>query len=83
MTFLLLLTKKSAHKSKDFLTLCTYPGLRKKDIPRTFSEPCYCHVGGGLAGQPLQKAGLVNAQAAADGATGDRLKSNEDLQANL
>ena len=33
----------------------------------TFSEPCYCHEGEGLAGQTLQKAGQVNAHAAAVG----------------
>ena len=36
----------------------------------TFSEPCYCHVGEGLAGQPLQKAGQFNAHSAAVGPKG-------------
>ena len=67
-------TKKSPLKSKISLLCvhCTYPSLGKKDILSTLSEPCYCHVGEGLAGQPLDKAGQVNAQAAADGSTGDR-----------
>ena len=36
----------------------------------TFSLPCYCHVGKGLAGQPLQKAGHFNAHSAAVGPQG-------------
>ena len=65
-------TTKSPLKSKDFLTLCTYPSLGKKDILSTLSKPCNYHVGEGLAGQPLDKAGQVNAQAAADGSTRER-----------
>ena len=60
-------TKKSALKSKEFFTLCAYPSLGKKEILSTLSEPCYCHVGEGLAGQPLQKAAQVHAQMAEDG----------------
>ena len=67
---LLVHTKKSAFKSKDFFTLCAYPSLGKKDILSTLSELFYCHVGEGLAGQPLQKAGQVNAHAAAVGPQG-------------
>ena len=61
--------KKSALKSKDFFTLCAYPSLVKKDILWTLSVPCYCHVGEELPGQPLQKAGHFNVQAASDGTT--------------
>ena len=61
---LLVHTKKSALKSKDFFTLSAYPSLGKKDILSTLSEPCYCHVNEGLPGQPHQKAVQVNAQAA-------------------
>ena len=64
---LLVHTKKSALKSKDFFTFWIHPGSVEKDILMTFSEPCYCHVGEGLAGQTLQKAGQVNAHAAAVG----------------
>ena len=67
---LLVHTKKSALKSKGFFTFCVHPCSEKKDILLTFSEPCYCHVGEGLAGQPLQKAGQVNAHTAAVGPQG-------------
>ena len=67
---LLVHTKKSALKSKDFFTFCVHPCSEKKDILLTFFEPCYCHVGEGLAGQPLQKAGQVNAHTAAVGPQG-------------
>ena len=67
---LLVQTKKSAFKSKDFFTLCAYPSLGKKDILSTLSELFYCHVGEGFAVQPLQKAGQVNAHAAAVGPQG-------------
>ena len=63
---MLLVHKKSALKLKDFFTLCAYPCYEKNNTLLTLSEPCYCHVGEGLAGQPLKKAGQVNAQAAAD-----------------
>ena len=39
---LLVHTKKSAFKSKDFFTFCAYPCLGKKDISSTLSELCYC-----------------------------------------
>ena len=74
---LLVQTKKSALKSKDFFTLCAYPSLGKKDILSTLFVPCYCHVGEELAGQPLQKAGHFNVQAASDGTTWERWKSND------
>ena len=60
-------TKIIPVKSKDSFTLCAYPSLGKKDILSTLSEPCYCHVGEGLPGQPLQKAVQVHAQVAEDG----------------
>ena len=64
---LLVLTKKSALKSKDFFTLSAYPSLGKKDILSTLTEPCYCHVNEGLPGQPHQKAVQVHAKVAEDG----------------
>ena len=64
---LLVLTKKSALKSKDFFTLSAYPSLGKKDILSTLTEPCYCHVNEGLPGQPHKKAVQVHAQVAEDG----------------
>ena len=45
------------------LYICTYPSLGKKDILSTLSKLCCCHMGEGLAGQPLQKAVEGNAQA--------------------
>ena len=70
---LLAQTKKISSQIKRFLysTVCTYPSLGKKNILSTLSEPCYCPVGEGLAGQPLDKAGQVNAQSTVDGSTGD------------
>ena len=64
---LLVLTKKSALKSKDFFTWSAYPSLGKKDILSTLSEPCYCHVNEGLPGQSHHKAVQVHAQVAKDG----------------
>ena len=47
--------------------MCAYPSLGKKDILSTLSELFFCHVGEGLAGKLLQKAGQVKAHAAAVG----------------
>ena len=57
---LLLLTKKSALKLKDFFTLCTYPSLEKRIYFRRFLNPA-------TVSQPLQKAGQFHVQWAANG----------------
>ena len=74
LTVLFKLYSAGAHKKiysqiKGFLYFVCYPSLGKKDILSTLSVPCYCHVGKELAGQPLQKAGHFNVQAASDGTT--------------
>ena len=66
--------KKNLLQIKGFLYFCVHPCSGKKDILLTFSEPCYCHVGEGLAGQPLQKAGQFNAHTAAVGPQGSEKK---------
>ena len=72
---MLLVHTKNQLQIKGFLYFCVHPCSGKKDILLTFSEPCYCHVGEGLAGQPLQKAGQVNAHAAAVGPQGSDEKA--------
>ena len=64
---LLVLTEKICSQIKGFLYFVCIPQFGEKDILSTLSEPCYCHVGEGLPGQPLQKAVQVHAQVAEDG----------------
>ena len=67
---LLVHTQKISSQIKGFLYFLCTPLFWKKDILLMFSEPCYCHVGEGLAGQPRQKAGQDYAHAAAVGPQG-------------